>query len=165
MSSIFAKAALIGLTAIGAVTATMSPAAAQPNVGFSLYVGSDRGAVDDGDDDVAMAPPRIVRVWGDDYGRYGAPPPPPPPYWDRPHHWDGPRYAPPPPPPGWGGPPEGRFSGVCAPGDAMRQASRDGLRHPYIERVTPRSVIVVGRRYGDFDRVILMNRPGCPYAG
>jgi hypothetical protein len=163
MSSIFAKAVLIGVTAIGAVTVATGPAAAQSNVGFSLFIGQDNGAADD--DDIVMAPPHVVRVWGDD-DRYGAPPPPPPPYWDRPHRWDGPRYAPPPPPPPrWGRYPEPRFSGVCAPGDAIRQARRDGLRHPYIDRVTPRSVVVSGRRYGEFDRVILINRPGCPYAG
>lgn len=170
MSGIFAKAALIGLTAIGAVTAAIGPAAAQPDVSFSLFVGSDHGAAGDDDDDIGVnAPPAVVKVWGDDYGRYGAPPPPPPPYWDRPNRWDGPRDAPPPrwdgpPPPRWGGPPPPRFSGVCSPGDAMRQARRDGLRQPYIERVTPRSVIVGGRRYGGYDRIILINRPGCPYA-
>lgn len=164
MSSILAKAALIGLTAIGAITATIGPAAAQSDVSFSLFVGADNAPAYDDEDDDRIAPPAIVKVWGDDYGRYGAPPPPPP-YWDRPHRWDGPRYAPPPPPPRWGGPPPPRFSGVCSPGDAMRQARRDGLRQAYIERVTPRSVVVAGRRYGDFDRVILINRPGCPYAG
>jgi hypothetical protein len=165
MSSIFAKAALIGLTALGAVTATLGPAAAQPDVRFSLYVGQDHDGADDVDDERGPdAPPPIVKVWGDDEGRYGAPPPPPPPYWGRPHHWDGPRYAPPPPPPPrWGGPPP-RFSGMCAPGQAIMRARDEGLWRPYIERVTPRVVVVGGRRYGNFDRVVVLNRPGCPYA-
>ncbi|MBB4955331.1 hypothetical protein H4S14_003367 [Agrobacterium vitis] len=163
MSGIFAKAVLIGLTAMGAVTAAIGPAAAQPDVSFSLFVGADHDSVDDDDDDVVNAPPAVVKVWGDDYGRYGAPPPPPP-YWDRPNRWDGPPPRWDGPPPRWGGPPPPRFSGVCSPGDAMRQARRDGLRQPYIERVTPRSVIVGGRRYGGYDRIILINRPGCPYA-
>lgn len=159
MSMTFAKAALIGLVAMGAVTSSISPAAAQSNVGFSLFIGQDDGP---DDDDVVVAPPRVVRVWGDDE-RY-APPPPPPPFWDRPQRWDGPRYAPPPPPPRWDRGPGPRFSGVCAPGDAIRQALRDGLRRPSIDRVTPRVVVVSGRRYGDFDRVVLRNLPGCPYA-
>lgn len=165
MSSILAKAALIGLTAIGAVTAAIGPAAAQSNVSFSLFVGQDHTVIDDDEDDApSYHPPAIVKVWGDDDGRYD--PPPPPPYWGRPHHWDGPRYAPPPPPPPrWGGPPMPRFSGLCTPGQAIMRAREDGLWRPYIERVTPRVVVVSGRRYGSPDRVVLINRPGCPYAG
>lgn len=161
MSSILAKAALIGLTTIGAVTTAIGPAAAQSDVSFSLFVGQDHDAIDDGDYDQRRdAPPAVVKVWGDDYGRYDAPPPPPPPYWR--HGWDGG----PPPPPRWGGPPPGpRFGGGCPPGEAIMRARQDGLWRPYIERVTPRVVVVGGRRDGGFDRVVLINRPGCPYAG
>ncbi|MGV1949660.1 hypothetical protein GOZ97_17650 [Agrobacterium vitis] len=147
MRSIFAKTALAGLALIGAVVATVGPAAAQPDVRLGVYIGGDA--------------PQLVQSWdGDGYRR---PPPPPPP-------WGGP----PPPPPPWGGPPpppprrwdgpDPRYGGVCSPGDAIRQARRDGLRRPNIERVTPRRVIVGGTRYGEYDRVVLANRPGCPFA-
>ncbi|MBB4006250.1 hypothetical protein [Allorhizobium taibaishanense] len=142
MRNIFAKTALAGLALIGAAVATVGPAAAQSDVQVGVYIG-------DGST-------QLVQAWdGDGYRR---PPPPPP--------WGGP-----PPPPPWGGPPpprwdrpDPRYGAMCSPGDAIRQARRDGLRRPNIERVTPRRVIVGGLRYGEYDRVVLANRPGCPFA-
>lgn len=139
MLRMIAKLALVGLAGFGAVTAGLAPAKAGES-GFGVYIGTDH--------------PPVVRVWGDDDWRNG---PPPPPRWrdDRPRDWrDG-------PPPRWrdGGP---RIEGFCSPREAIGKARYFGLRNPRIERVTPRRVVVGGWRYGEYDRVVFANRPGCP---
>lgn len=80
---------------------------------------------------------------------------------DRPRFYDdGPRY---------GGEFGGRrhhrreeARGGCFPGEALRMARYQGLRHARIGRITPRVVVVNGRsRYG-WDRIVFANVRGCP---
>lgn len=63
--------------------------------------------------------------------------------------------------PGWG--PERR--GRCAPGLAADKARDFGLRRARVVDITPRRVVVEGRRHGDFRRIVFANARGCPIIG
>ncbi|OLP57142.1 hypothetical protein BJF92_06320 [Rhizobium rhizosphaerae] len=68
-----------------------------------------------------------------------------------------------------GGPPPGprhgwrpERAGRCAPWLAEDKARAYGLRRTRVVAVTPRRVIVEGRRFGDFRRISFANVRGCP---
>lgn len=50
----------------------------------------------------------------------------------------------------------------CFPGQAVDKARFQGLRHARIGRITPRSVVVVGRGPYGPDRMVFANVRGCP---
>lgn len=52
--------------------------------------------------------------------------------------------------------------GRCAPWLAADKARASGLRVARVVAVTPRRVVVEGRRYGDWRRVDFANVRGCP---
>ncbi|KOF13982.1 hypothetical protein AC244_29250 [Ensifer adhaerens] len=53
----------------------------------------------------------------------------------------------------------------CSPRQAIRRASRLGIRDAEIQAVTRRQIIVDGVRRGRFVTVAFANRPGCPRIG
>lgn len=53
----------------------------------------------------------------------------------------------------------------CSERQALRRASRLGLRDPEIQAVTRRQIVVDGERRGRFVTVAFANRPGCPRLG
>lgn len=69
---------------------------------------------------------------------------------DRRHHRDDRR-------PGWDRP---RFG--CSPELAVEKARRSGMHRARVDDVSPRRVVVAGRRYGNFDRMVFANERGCP---
>ncbi|MFC3164534.1 hypothetical protein [Ciceribacter thiooxidans] len=50
----------------------------------------------------------------------------------------------------------------CNPRRAVEKARWNGLRHAHVRRVTQRSVVVSGYRYGERDRMVFANVRGCP---
>lgn len=72
--------------------------------------------------------------------------------WDR----DGRRHR-----PNWGHERRGR----CSPGLAADKARDFGLRRPQVVDVSPRRVVVEGRRHGDYRTVVFANVRGCPIIG
>jgi hypothetical protein len=54
--------------------------------------------------------------------------------------------------------------GGCSQWEAIDTARSYGLRRPYIEHYG-RNIVVVGRRHGMSDRLIIFNAPGCPVGG
>ncbi|MCM2294159.1 hypothetical protein NAC44_17675 [Allorhizobium sp. BGMRC 0089] len=141
MHRLLSKTVLAGVAALMAASFVSAQAYAQPQVQFGVTIGG-----------AEVLP---VQYWGDGGDRYAPPPPPPPRGWGPPprDHWGPP------------GPPPPRGPGFCPPPGAMDRAFEAGLHHPRIERVTPRRIIVGGWRRGGYDRIILANRPGCPYIG
>ncbi|MCV9961206.1 hypothetical protein OIU34_04775 [Pararhizobium sp. BT-229] len=63
--------------------------------------------------------------------------------------------------PGWGHERRGR----CAPWLATDKARYFGLRRAYVADVSPRRVVVEGRRHGEYRRVVFANVRGCPVIG
>lgn len=63
--------------------------------------------------------------------------------------------------PGWG--PERR--GRCDPWLATEKARDFGLRRARVVDVSPRRVVVEGRRYGDYRSIVFANVRGCPIIG
>ncbi|WP_275783757.1 hypothetical protein [Pararhizobium gei] len=63
--------------------------------------------------------------------------------------------------PGWG---HGR-RGRCAPGLAEDKARDYGLRRARVVDVSPRRVVVEGRRHGDYRNIVFANVRGCPVIG
>ncbi|WP_426131385.1 hypothetical protein [Pararhizobium sp. PWRC1-1] len=63
--------------------------------------------------------------------------------------------------PGWD---RGERRGRCAPGLAQEKARDFGLRRAQIVDVSPRRVVVEGRRRGEY-RTIVANVRGCPVIG
>ena len=53
----------------------------------------------------------------------------------------------------------------CSERQALRRASRLGLRDPEIQTVTRRQIVIDGERRGRFVTVAFANRPGCPRLG
>lgn len=53
----------------------------------------------------------------------------------------------------------------CSQRQALRRASRLGVRDPEIQAVTRRQIIIDGERRGRFVTVAFANRPGCPRIG
>ncbi|OLP61204.1 hypothetical protein BJF93_20650 [Xaviernesmea oryzae] len=78
--------------------------------------------------------------------------PGPPPGW---RHDRGPDRG---PNPGW----RAERGGRCAPWMAEEKARAYGLRRARVVAVTPRRVIVEGRRFGEFRRISFANVRGCP---
>ena len=62
---------------------------------------------------------------------------------DRRHGWDRPRFG-------------------CSPGLAVEKARRSGMHRARVDNVSPRRVVVAGRRHGNFDRMVFANQRGCP---
>ena len=52
--------------------------------------------------------------------------------------------------------------GGCFPGEALRMARYQGLRHARIGRITPRVVVVNGRSGYGWERIVFANVRGCP---
>ncbi|WP_075292041.1 hypothetical protein [Pararhizobium arenae] len=75
-------------------------------------------------------------------------------YHDR-HRWDRDRR------PGWDRDRRGR----CAPWIATEKARDYGLRRAHVVHVSPRRVVVEGRRHGDFRTIVFANVRGCPVLG
>jgi hypothetical protein len=63
--------------------------------------------------------------------------------------------------PGWGHERRGR----CDPRLAADKARANGLRRARVVDVSPRRVVVEGRRWGEYRRVVFANARGCPYLG
>lgn len=63
--------------------------------------------------------------------------------------------------PGWGHERRGR----CDPWLAQDKARANGLRRARVVDVSPRRVVVEGRRWGEYRRVVFANVRGCPYIG
>ncbi len=63
--------------------------------------------------------------------------------------------------PGW----DGERRGRCAPGLAVDKARDFGLRRAQIVDVSPRRVVVEGRRRGEYRTVVFANVRGCPVIG
>lgn len=55
--------------------------------------------------------------------------------------------------------------GRCAPWIAVDKARDRGLRRAYVADVTPRRVIVEGRRHGYRQTIVFANARGCPMIG
>ncbi|KQT45067.1 hypothetical protein ASG43_12220 [Aureimonas sp. Leaf454] len=55
--------------------------------------------------------------------------------------------------------------GVCAPGQALRKASRLGLRRPEVVRDTRRGLVVDGFKRGRLVSVRFAQERGCPVLG
>ncbi len=55
--------------------------------------------------------------------------------------------------------------GRCAPWIAVDKARDRGLRRAYVADVTPRRVIVEGRRHGYRQTIVFANARGCPTIG
>ncbi len=65
--------------------------------------------------------------------------------------------------PGWG---HGeRRRGRCDPWLAQEKARDFGLRRARVVDVSPRRVVVEGRRHGDYRTVVFANARGCPIIG
>jgi hypothetical protein len=64
--------------------------------------------------------------------------------------------------PGWG---HGERRGRCAPWLAQDKARAFGLRRAQVVDVSPRRVVVEGRRHGDYRTVVFANVRGCPIIG
>jgi len=65
--------------------------------------------------------------------------------------------------PGWG---QGeRRRGRCEPWLAQEKARNFGLRRAQVVDVSPRRVVVEGRRHGDYRTVVFANARGCPVIG
>lgn len=63
--------------------------------------------------------------------------------------------------PGWGHERRGR----CDPWLAQDKARANGLRRARVVDVSPRRVVVEGRRWGEYRRAVFANVRGCPYIG
>ncbi|URK87371.1 hypothetical protein LP421_28295 [Rhizobium sp. RCAM05350] len=63
--------------------------------------------------------------------------------------------------PGWGHQRRGR----CDPWLAADKARANGLRRARVVDVSPRRVVVEGRRWGEYRRVVFANARGCPFIG
>lgn len=57
------------------------------------------------------------------------------------------------------------YDDECSERQALRRASRLGVRDPEIQAVTRRQIIIDGERRGRFVTVAFANRPGCPRIG
>ncbi|OJF91828.1 hypothetical protein [Pararhizobium antarcticum] len=55
--------------------------------------------------------------------------------------------------------------GRCEPWLAQEKARNFGLRRAHVVDVSPRRVVVEGRRHGDFRTVVFANVRGCPVIG
>lgn len=64
--------------------------------------------------------------------------------------------------PGWD---RGERRGRCAPGLAQEKARDFGLRRAQVVDVSPRRVVVEGRRRGEYRTVVFANVRGCPIIG
>ena len=63
--------------------------------------------------------------------------------------------------PGWGHERRGR----CDPWLAQDKARANGLHRARVVDVSPRRVVVEGRRWGEYRRAVFANVRGCPYIG
>jgi hypothetical protein len=63
--------------------------------------------------------------------------------------------------PGWGHERRGR----CDPWLAADKARAHGMRRARVVDVSPRRVVVEGRRWGEYRRVVFANARGCPFIG
>ncbi|CAN7448010.1 hypothetical protein LJR098_004213 [Rhizobium sp. LjRoot98] len=63
--------------------------------------------------------------------------------------------------PGWGHERRGR----CDPWLAQDKARANGMRRARVVDVSPRRVVVEGRRWGEYRRAVFANVRGCPYIG
>ena len=55
-----------------------------------------------------------------------------------------------------------RRPALCTAGQAVRKASRFGVRHAHVQRVNRRSILVGGRSRHGHARVRFARAPGCP---
>lgn len=135
MKNIFAKLALVGFIGLTGLSATVAPAAAD-----TLTFGSHSGGVVD------------VQYRDRDRDRYGDERD-----WDRDRrHRSGWGQS-----QGWGHERRGR----CDPWLAADKARAHGLRRARVVDVSPRRVVVEGRRWGEHRRVVFANARGCPFMG
>ena len=63
--------------------------------------------------------------------------------------------------PGWDHDRRGR----CAPWIATDKARDYGLRRAQVVHMSPRRVVVEGRRHGDYRQIVFANARGCPVIG
>jgi hypothetical protein len=137
MKQIFAKLVLAGFIGLTGLSATVTPAAAD-TLTFGIHSGG------------------VVDVQYRDRDRYGDERD-----WDRDrrhrprwgHGWDQGQ--------GWGHERRGR----CNPWLAADKARAHGMRHARVVDVSPRRVVVEGRRWGEYRRAVFANARGCPFIG